>query len=97
MAVDRMSVIPESVENVLKEPMEGLKQKNGVLDRVLELLQDSQWHSAQEIDGVIRLPEEKLSLILSFFAEFGFVSRKGEQDMVKIKPTGLEFLELPMK
>jgi RIO-like serine/threonine protein kinase len=97
MAVDRMSVIPESVENVIKEPMEGVKQKQGVLDRVLELLQDSQWHSAKEIDEVIRLPEEKLSHILSFFAEFGFVNREDEQGMVKIKPTGLEFLELPLK
>jgi RIO-like serine/threonine protein kinase len=95
MAVSRMSVIPESVENVIKEPKEEVKQKQGVLDRVLELLQDSQWHSAKEIDEEICLPEEKLSRILSFFAEFGFVSRDGEQGMVKIKTTGLEFLELP--
>lgn len=74
-------------------PMKG--QKWEVLDRVLESLQDLQWHSVKEIEEKSSLPEEKLAYILSFFVDFDFISRAGEKSMAKITPLGLSFLALP--
>ena len=75
------------------EPMKG--QKWEVLDAMLESLQDLQWHSVKEIEEKSGLPEEKLASVLSFFADFDFISRAGEKSKAKITPLGLSFLALP--
>ena len=75
------------------EPMKG--QKWEILDAMLESLQDLQWHSVKEIEEKSGLPEEKLASVLSFFADFDFISRAGEKSKAKITPLGLSFLALP--
>lgn len=65
------------------------------LDRILELLHDSQPHSLDEMNAQIPLPAEKLVFILDFLAEFGFIELKGENTEATITPSGLAFLELP--
>ncbi|HID20661.1 MAG TPA: hypothetical protein EYP28_07000 [Methanophagales archaeon] len=92
--MDIENVFPKSGESGIYGSMNGVKQKWRVLDTILMLLQDSQWHSVKEIDEEIRLPEEKLAPIFGFFADFGFISHRGEQSMVKIEPSGLKLLEL---
>lgn len=66
-------------------------------DRILELSQDSQLHSLDEIKAQIPLPTEKLALILDFLAEFEFIELTGEGSKVKITPLGLAFTEHPSK
>jgi len=63
------------------------------LDRILELLQDAEPHSLDEIKAQIPLPTEKLALVLDFLAEFKFIVLLGDE--TRITPTGLSFLELP--
>lgn len=60
------------------------------LDRTLELLRDSQWHSIMSIKKEISLPDEKLNTIISFL--HGFVERENEN--MRITSLGLRFLEL---
>jgi len=62
------------------------------LDRALELLRDSQWHSIMSIKKEISLPDEKLNTIISFLQEDGFVEKKNEK--MRITSLGLRFLEL---
>jgi predicted transcriptional regulator len=65
------------------------------LDRILELLQDSQPHSLGEIKVQIALSAEKLALILDFLAEHDFIELRDENSEATITPLGLSFLELP--
>jgi hypothetical protein len=62
------------------------------LDRALELLRDSQWHSIMSIKKEISLPDEKLNTIILFFQEHGFVDKENEK--MRITSSGLRFLEL---
>jgi predicted transcriptional regulator len=62
------------------------------LDRILEQLQDMQWHSLEEIQKEIALPSEKLNVSLHFLQEQALVDRKNE--MLRITCLGLKFLQL---
>lgn len=63
------------------------------LDRTLEHLCDSQWHSIMSLEKEISLPNEKLNTILFFLQENGFIEKENEK--VRITSLGLRFLELP--
>lgn len=64
------------------------------LDRLLEMLRDSQWHSLDEIENGTSLPENKLIEISSRLQEMEFIEK--EKNMLRIKQRGLKFLELPV-
>ncbi|MCZ7355788.1 MAG: hypothetical protein O8C66_07735 [Candidatus Methanoperedens sp.] len=64
-----------------------------LIDRVLELLQNSQWHDIEEIKKEISAPEDTLNEILNFLQGQGYIIRENEK--LRIKPKGLRFLELP--
>lgn len=63
------------------------------LDKILELIQDSNWHAVEEIKKKISLPEEKLDKMLSFLQEQKYIDR--EHERLRITSIGLRFLELP--
>lgn len=65
------------------------------LDKILELLQDSQWHSLDEIKAQVSLPGDKVKNIIRFLEEQEFISWDKNKGEAKIKPVGLTFLELP--
>lgn len=65
------------------------------LDIVLESLEDSQWHSLDEIRGHFSLSEDKLKRIIRFLEEEEFISFDEERGRAKINPLGLTFLALP--
>lgn len=65
------------------------------LDKILELLQDSQWHSLDEIRTQVSLSEDKLKEIIRFLEEQEFISMDKNKMRAKIRPLGLTFLELP--
>lgn len=64
-----------------------------ILDKILELLKDDQWHNIDEIKKEISLPSNKLNESLSFLQEEEFVSR--DNNKIKITSLGLKFLNLP--
>ena len=64
------------------------------LDKVLELLKDSQWHMIEEVKREIPLPEEKLGLIIDFLFEEEFIDK--DDSALRITSKGLQFLELPV-
>jgi len=63
------------------------------LDKVLELVQDSHWHSFDQIKKETSLPADKLNKVFRFLQEQAFVDKKNGK--LRIKPRGLKFLELP--
>ncbi len=62
------------------------------LDRILELIQDIQWHSLDEIKLVISMPSDKLNEALCFLQEQVLIDRKDEK--LRLTCTGLKFLQL---
>jgi hypothetical protein len=63
-------------------------------NRLLEMLRDSQWHSVVEIKKEIALPENILIEFSRFLQEMEFIEKAN--NMLRIKPRGLKFLELPV-
>lgn len=64
------------------------------LDRTLEILRDSNWHSVEEIKKETDLPSETLDRVLSFLKEQAFIDKENEK--LRITPVGLKLLELPL-
>ncbi len=63
------------------------------IDRILELLQDSNWHGIEEIKQKYML-DRTLTEKIYFLEELGLISIKNEK--LRITPKGLKFLELPI-
>jgi predicted transcriptional regulator len=64
-----------------------------LIDRVMELLQDSQWHDIEEIKKETSASEDILNEILNFLQGQGYIIRENKK--LRIKSKGLRFLELP--
>ncbi|MEA2076240.1 MAG: hypothetical protein U9O85_11065 [Euryarchaeota archaeon] len=65
------------------------------IDTILERLQDSQWHSLDEIRGCVSLSDDKVRRIIVFLEENEFVNFDNDKTRAKIRTPGLRFLELP--
>lgn len=64
------------------------------LDRILGLLQDSEWHDTEEIKKEIPLHRNQFIELIPFLEEQGLV--RIENKRMKITPKGLNFLGLPL-
>ncbi len=62
------------------------------LDRILEQIWDTQWHSFDEIKKNIFLPSDKLDEMLCFLEKQEFINKKKEK--IRITCRGLKFLAL---
>ncbi|MCZ7355567.1 MAG: hypothetical protein O8C66_07525 [Candidatus Methanoperedens sp.] len=62
------------------------------LDRILELLQDSNWHGVEEINNELHLSVDRLNEAIRFLLEWGLIEK--EEETLKITVDGLEYLEL---
>ena len=65
------------------------------IDTILEQLEDSQWHSLDEIIGYVSLSEDKVKRIIAFLDKNEFINLDNDKTRAKIKTFGLRFLELP--
>jgi len=65
------------------------------LDKILELIHDSNWHSLDEIGSRVPLSEDKFEKVIAFLEENEFISLDDDNKSAKIKTLGLRFLELP--
>lgn len=62
------------------------------LDKILEILVDSRWHSFEEIKNSISLPAETLNQLLCFLNKQSLINIQNE--MLKITDLGLKFAKL---
>ena len=62
------------------------------LDRITELLRDTQWHSLEEIKQEIPLPKDKLNELLIFLQELEVIEKENRN--LRITARGLRFLDL---
>ena len=63
-----------------------------ILDKILIQIQDSKWHSLEEIKKCLYYPSDKLNMLLNFLENESFINIK--KDRVKITSLGLKFLNL---
>lgn len=76
--------------------MNNIRAVGKTLDKILELLEDSQWHLIDELKAkLLSLSDERLNGIIRFFDEYKFISFNKKENKAKIQPLGLSFLELP--
>jgi predicted transcriptional regulator len=66
-----------------------------VLDKILVLLRDYQWHSFEEMQKEANVPSDVLKNVLSFLQEQAFIDTENEK--VRITQRGLRLLELPVE
>ena len=64
-----------------------------VIDEVLLLLKDCEWHDLKEITRVASLSDDTTEKVVSFLSEYEFVKLNEDTKEVRIQPTILEFLE----
>lgn len=62
------------------------------LDRILEQLQDMQWHSLDDIKKSISLPSNKLIEVIDFLQKLAFIDKRGGK--LRITCMGLRFSRL---
>jgi len=63
-------------------------------DNILSILQDSKWHTLDEINDDIHVSPFQFKEIISFLQEISFI--KKEKFELKITNKGLRFLDLPV-
>ena len=63
-----------------------------MLNRILSILEDGDWHEIEEITRKIRISHEEVKEITGFLNKYGFAQVKGER-RIKLNP---EFLRLPI-
>jgi predicted transcriptional regulator len=62
------------------------------LDKILDILKDTRWHSFDEIKNSISLPSDTLNQLLCFLHNQAFINIQNE--MLKITDLGLKFAGL---
>ncbi len=62
------------------------------LDKILDILVDSRWHSFEEIKNSVSLPAETLNQLLCFLRKQAFINKQNK--MLKITDLGLKFAEI---
>lgn len=64
-----------------------------VIDEVLLLLKDGDWHDLKEVTRVASLSDDTTEKVVSFLSEYEFIKLKEDAKEVRIQPIILEFLE----
>ncbi len=71
------------------------KDEFDVLDQILYLLNDENWHDLEEIVEEISISEEKIKEIMKLLEKTEMVETKNGEKKVKIDKLGITILELP--
>ena len=64
-----------------------------VIDKILEQLENGDWHKIDEISKNISLDPNRLLKLIEILAEIGFI--KLRDDEIAITPMGIDYLSLP--
>jgi len=63
------------------------------INELLELLEDDGWHDLSQVAERMRLHEFRVELMVSFLAEYEFVSLDKEGRRIRLAPSVLRFLK----
>jgi hypothetical protein len=64
-----------------------------IIDEILELLRNGQWHELKEITEKTQLRELKIQLITSFLIEYDFLEYDKDKKKIRLSPTVRAFLK----
>ena len=64
-----------------------------IIDEILWLLKDGEWHDLKEIAEKAALPKVKAEMIVSFLGEYDFVQLNENTKKVRLQPPLLEFIK----
>lgn len=64
-----------------------------VIDEILMLLKDGNWHDLKEIAEKCSLDELKVKMIVSFLSKYDFVELDKKGRKARLRPLMLEFIE----
>lgn len=64
-----------------------------LIDQILELLRNGEWHEIKEITGKTKLDESKVGLIMNFLAKYGFIELDTREKKTSLAPSLLSFLK----
>jgi len=63
-----------------------------IIDKILELICDTQWHNIDEIKKCILLPSDKLNEVICFLEKQEFINKENEK--IRITRLAKKFLTL---
>jgi len=64
----------------------------GKIARILELLNDGQWHMLDDVRKKTRLDKDQLQQIVAFLKEYEFIMTKDEEEEIRLQVTARRFL-----
>jgi hypothetical protein len=63
-----------------------------VIDKILWLLRDGEWHDLKEITKNIELSEFKVEIAVNFLGEYDFIQQNEKTRKIKLQPSILKFV-----
>lgn len=64
-----------------------------VIDEILWLLRDGEWHNLDEIIEYISMSEFKVEIAVNFLGEYDFIQVDEKAKKVRLQPSILEFVK----
>jgi hypothetical protein len=64
-----------------------------VIDEILWLLRDGEWHDLEEIKEFVSLPKFKVEIAVNFLGEYDFIQVNEKAGKVRLQPSILEFIK----
>jgi len=64
-----------------------------IIDNILELLKNGEWHDLKEISERARLARSKVQLLTNFLAEYNFVELDKKEQRTRLTPPLLDFIK----
>lgn len=64
-----------------------------IIDNILELLKNGEWHDLEEISKRTRLDKFKVELLTNFLAEYNFVELDKKEQRTRLTPPLLNFIK----
>lgn len=61
--------------------------------RILELLEDGQWHMLGDVQKKTRLNEDQIQQIVAFLKEYQFITTDDAKDKIKLQEAVSKFLK----
>lgn len=64
-----------------------------IIDEILWLIRDGEWHDLKEITEIIELSEFKLGIAVNFLGEYDFIQLNKKARKIRLQPSILEFVK----
>jgi hypothetical protein len=64
-----------------------------VIDEILWLLRDGEWHDLKEITENVAWSKFKVKIAINFLGEYDFIQLNKKEEKIRLQPSILKFLE----